>query len=323
MCEHNHQAPAIDFSDLEDKEFWGREMQRKERAEDEAVAKFKMDRDAELAREHYGNDRSQSVTRRFKCLGCGGSGKITVYRRGLGWGQPGEVKPCWKGCGGSGWTKTDPNTLILQRQKRQERKVAEQIAAKNNGKAFLEANPDINEWFARELSMPQPWDLAVSFNDQLMQKGFLSEKQVGVIRNSIARNAAKDAERQAKWAADKPVTGLDLDSVPDGMYAVPGGDTRLKVRIARGKPQGRWAGVIFVDDGAAYGQRQNYGRQLVGKPYQGSIEAELRAIAADPRAAMAAYGHLVGKCGRCGRHLEDAESVAQGIGPVCIQKMGW
>ena len=44
-------------------------------------------------------------------------------------------------------------------------------------------------------------------------------------------------------------------------------------------------------------------------------------ILADPKAAMVAYGKLVGKCGKCGRKLEDADSVAAGIGPVCAA--GW
>lgn len=325
MCQlHDLPRKPVDFSDLEDEAYWNAEMQRKEREEDETVAEYKMRRDSELARQVTGGqDQSRSATRRFKCGGCGGSGYITIYRRGLGWGQRGERKRCWKGCNGTGYTKTDPNTLRLQRQRREEIKREKQIARRQEAAAFREANPDIAGWFDRELSQPQPWELAVSFAQQLSEKGFLSEKQIGVIRNSIARQAAKDAERQAKWAADKPTTGLDLGNVPDGMYAVPGGDTRLKVRIARGKKAGKWAGVIFVDDGAVYGQRQNYGRQLVGQTYRGAIQEELRKIAADPRAAMAAYGHLVGRCGRCGRPLEDEVSVAQGIGPVCIQKMGW
>lgn len=120
-------------------------------------------------------------------------------------------------------------------------------------------------------------------------------------------------------ATKQTVPGPDLRDVPGGTYAVPGGDTRLKVSIRHGK--GKWAGVIFVDDGAAYGSRTNYGRQN-GAAYSGKIVEELTIIAADPEAAAAAYGKLHGTCGLCGRTLEDEASIERGLGPVCAAKFG-
>jgi hypothetical protein len=118
----------------------------------------------------------------------------------------------------------------------------------------------------------------------------------------------------------KVETGLDLSELPSGYYAVPGGDTRLKVRVAHGRLGTRWEGWTFVSDGAEYGQRKRYGSQAPGSTYKGDIEAELRQIVADPREAQAAYGRLTGTCGACGRPLEDETSVAAGIGPVCAEK---
>jgi hypothetical protein len=120
----------------------------------------------------------------------------------------------------------------------------------------------------------------------------------------------------APAAAPAPVDGLDLSKVPAGRYAVPGSDTRLKVLIDQ-PTRGRWAGYTFVKDAAVYGQGQRYGVQRPGQAYGGGIVDALRVIAADPYAASAAYGRLTSTCGVCGRHLEDAESVARGIGPVC------
>lgn len=121
-------------------------------------------------------------------------------------------------------------------------------------------------------------------------------------------------------------TGLDLTSLPSGRYAVPDGDTRLKLRINR-PTSGKWAGFVFVDDGAAYGQRTRYGMQRPGETYRGKLEDQLAAIVADPHAAMAAYGQLVGECGNCSRRLEDETSVALGVGPICRGKLesdyGW
>jgi len=48
-------------------------------------------------------------------------------------------------------------------------------------------------------------------------------------------------------------------------------------------------------------------------------EAILKAIAADPKAALALYGQELGSCGRCGRTLT-SEYRQLGIGPVCIDK---
>lgn len=127
-------------------------------------------------------------------------------------------------------------------------------------------------------------------------------------------------EPQAKPEPAKAQDGLDLTDVPSGYYAVPDGDTRLKVRISHGKEGSKWDGFTFVTDGAAYGQQQRYGMQRPGQNYKGQIEEQLKKIAADPLAASKAYGHLVGRCGRCNTILEDEESVANGIGPICATK---
>jgi Family of unknown function (DUF6011) len=122
--------------------------------------------------------------------------------------------------------------------------------------------------------------------------------------------------------ADRDAHAIDLSAIPAGCYAVPGGDTRLKVKIDK-PTSGRWAGFVFVKDAAVYGQGTRYGMQKPGQTYRGQIEDQLRAILADPMAASAAYGHLTSTCGICGRPLEEEGSVERGIGPVCIKNVGW
>ena len=97
--------------------------------------------------------------------------------------------------------------------------------------------------------------------------------------------------------------------------AVPGGDTRLKLRIKFADD-----GTVYVDDAAEYGMGRNYGRQ-VGAAYTGDVADELAAIVADPAAAIIAYTALVGRCGICSRKLEAEESVEHGIGPRCRAKL--
>jgi hypothetical protein len=314
----------VDFSDLEDKEFWGREMQAKERAEDEAVAAYKHARDTDLdtdtdrlAREITGGHRTnKSTVGRYTCTGCAGRGYITVYRRGGGWGQAGERKKCWKGCGGTGFTKTSPEVRAANKDRRARRKQMKIDQNHALAEQFLEANPKIAAFFEKNKGNPS-WSFPDELREKLFQYGELTPGQIGAIEKCVAR----DEERAAKWAKEnEAIDGLDLRSMHSGYYAVPDGDTRLKVRIDV-VTEGKWAGWVFVKDGAEYGAGQKYGSQRPGATYRGQIVEELMAIADDPTAAMAAYGHLVGRCGMCGRKLEDEKSIERGIGPVCASKL--
>lgn len=130
----------------------------------------------------------------------------------------------------------------------------------------------------------------------------------------------------------KPPCGIDLSSLPEVLdkngkksityFGVPGMDTRLKVLIERPKV-GKWAGYIFVKDGAEYGQGRRYGMQKPGGTYTGDITRELFCIVIDPAAALERYAALTNRCGVCNRTLEQETSVARGIGPVCFEKLGW
>lgn len=138
-----------------------------------------------------------------------------------------------------------------------------------------------------------------------MAKGVLNCYVVEVQRKPLAKR--------------KQPAGIDLSAVPTGNYAIPGGDTRLKVRI-EAPSRGKWQGWIFVKDAAEYGKAKTYGSQRPGHKYQGSIAEALHIIVSNPFEASKAYGKLVGNCGRCGRTLEDEKSVANGIGPICATK---
>ena len=168
------------------------------------------------------------------------------------------------------------------------------------------------EWLSR-----QTWsDFAQSLASQYESKGFLSEKQLAAARKMQAKVEARNNEKALEGQG---IEGLDLSDLPAGLYAVPGGDTRLKVRVNR-PDSGRWEGFIFVDDGAEYGQRQKYGMQAPGRSYNGGIQNQLRAIMEDLQGARERYAEITGRCYACNRKLEDEESVRLGIGPICRSK---
>lgn len=190
----------------------------------------------------------------------------------------------------------------------------DRIDAKN---AWVAEHRDVVDWIFEKESVS-------SFANSLVrqfEQGPLTKGQINKVREILAERTTRAAEQVAAVVRAEPAgSDIDLSKIPEGFYAVPGGDTRLKVCIERPSPPSKWSGFIFVSDGAKYGQQKKYGRQAPGKLYTGDIKDALRAIVADPKAASAAYGKLVGRCGLCGRKLEDEASIARGIGPVCAEK---
>jgi len=246
------------------------------------------------------------------CPKCRGTGRFYSYTGRL-------VGNCLK-CDGSGKTiglKQDAASVKAREQAaaRRDAKKAEAEAAKA---AWREEHADVLNWIARN----DRFEFAISLGEAIAKWGTLTGNQIAAARRCIERETARKAERAAQTATATPVQGLDLSAVPAGRYAVPGGDTRLKVLIKRPK-DGKWAGFTFVSDAAVYGEQTKYGMQAPNKAYRGQIVDALTAIVADPKAAAVAYGHLTSTCSCCGRPLEDEVSVARGIGPVCAEKNGW
>lgn len=161
---------------------------------------------------------------------------------------------------------------------------------------------------------------------KLMETGSMTGPQMAAIqrdldRRAVATRKAANAAQPAAQPTQAPA--LDLAGLPAGCYAVPGGDTRLKVQVDKPAAGKRYHNWIFVKDAAVYGSGREYGRQTPGGRYVGAIVEELRVIASDPKAAAIAYGKLTGTCAMCGKRLENEESVARGIGPSCAKKRGW
>jgi hypothetical protein len=85
----------------------------------------------------------------------------------------------------------------------------------------------------------------------------------------------------------------------------------IKTRTPSGDLPGQYMGKVLG------------GRFLKVRECDAKAEAEILAIAADPKAAAIAYGKQFGKCSVCNRDLTDPESVAAGIGPICAGRYGF
>jgi Family of unknown function (DUF6011) len=171
--------------------------------------------------------------------------------------------------------------------------------------------------FGRLLQMGTPIPEAISN----LVRGFLADETTATFLAAKRGLMTLRSEAGREAAAERAANGLDLTVLPAGKYAVPGGDTRLKVRIDAPK-SGKWDGWVFVKDAAAYGEGKRYGSQRPGATYKGQIEDALRAIVADPTAAMFTYGQITGTCCFCALPLEKAESVRRGYGPTCADNNG-
>lgn len=251
----------------------------------------------------------KSTTRqrvKHACGRCNGTGS---YR---GYGFTGQ---CYR-CHGAGFilraASYEANKAKRERAKlREAAEYAEREIARRqaNIDQFKARHPDLSTW----LIVNANDDFAQSLRESVANYGNLSVAQEACVRRQLGTY-------QAPTTTSPLQSDLDVSSLR-GYYAVPDGETRLKLCVRHPGAQSKYHGWIFVDDGAAYGQRQNYGKQAPGGKYRGKVQEQLRAILADPLAAQMAYGRLTGVCGHCGRTLEDAESVAAGIGPICAGKL--
>jgi hypothetical protein len=275
------------------------------------------------------------------CPKCRGTGTFYSYT-----GRP--VGPCHK-CKGKGKLqfKTSPDARGKARASAQKRKARSQA---ENVEAFKAEFPAEAQWI---ISHSDGNTFADSLRQSVEKYGRLTEKQLAAVRKGMARDDdaaegfkawAAENEEIANWLTTEADNGnefaqeaavrrnldnlhvggeslgLDISSLK-GYYAVPHGDTRLKLCVRKPGKNSRYHGWTFVDDGAAYGNRKTYGKQAPDGLYVGSVQGALKAILEDPKEAQIAYGKLTGVCGVCGRMLEDEESVAAGIGPVCASKM--
>lgn len=142
----------------------------------------------------------------------------------------------------------------------------------------------------------------------------LPDGWLDTISRAKASKAIEKLISMPKVERPQAPTQVQMVTVPAGHYALTI-DDGVKFYRVDCPNEGRWAGRVFVS-------RQASDEHF---PVKNPDErrAILTAIAADPQAASALYGHELGVCGVCGRTLTNEESREIGIGPVCRAKQGW
>lgn len=158
------------------------------------------------------------------------------------------------------------------------------------------------------------FEFMVDMKAALEKNGKLSIGQtkgtLNCLRAQVERDERSKAQAKKATAAKADAPKIDTSAIPAGRYAIEEDGELHFFKVDHGK--GKWDGFTFLSIQASDDEYpiKNRDRKT----------AILQAIGADPRAAMARYGHEIGRCGVCGATLTDADSRARGIGPICNER---
>lgn len=248
---------------------------------------------------------------RHPCFECNGTG---IYK-GVRLHQ--EKDHCFA-CKGKGWFKKSFAGRQKAKQKAHDRK-KRALAAKQ------EAFTDANEGLIDALKEIAGWhQFAGKLIEDFKHYGGLTENQTTAAKASLAKVAAKRAERIAERAAKsgdvsvEAIEKLFATAKSNGLKRPRFITERLKISLA--PATGRNAGAIYVQADGAYAGKIVSGKFLALKEAPADTLDLLRTIAASPVEAATAYGKATGVCACCGRELTDPASISAGIGPVCAEK---
>ena len=251
------------------------------------------------------------------CPKCGGTGAFRAW-------SGRSVGRCFT-CQGKGKLtfKTSPEKRAQARQRTQEVKaeVRDTYKAERAWLGQKLASPGLPEGYAKMLR---------DFQDKLEAGRELTEGQLGVIQRGMARDE-EYASRRAQKAQERQAAAPVVDA------------SRIVEAVQRGKKSGliwvslrfdgiviqeakKHPGVLYVKTGtrdAAYLGKIQDGRFLASRICTPEQQAKIILIASDPAAAAKVYGNLTGSCCVCGRELTNKQSIEEGIGPVCADRVGF
>jgi len=270
-------------------------------------------------------DAAVANARRFeeRCPACRGSGTFVSYSGRV-------VGYCFK-CKGKGKllfkTSSEDRAKAADQRARKADQRAKDIAA--DAAAWAVAFPADHAWIVARAGS---FEFAAAMRDALAKYGSLTERQhAAVTRLQLAdadRKAAQEKETAARNATAQDVNVARIEEAFAAAQAH--GIKRPKTYLGDYKfslapAHGRNAGALYVTstESDAY-----LGKIMGGKFFRvrecGAVqEAEIVAVASDPKEAAIAFGRRTGRCSCCGRELTNHASIDLGIGPICAEKYGW
>lgn len=248
------------------------------------------------------------------CLRCCGRGIVTYGYHNI---RSYECKLC-KGTG-----KVTAQRLKRVEAARKARHTAELNLATKKA-VFAEAHPVVVAWLQSK-SFP----FADSLRGAYDAYGHLSEKQTQAVYNCIAR----DEERRAGFVKVAESRAVDCAAGGSAIReclrsAMDKGLKNPKLRtenlvFSLGKSNSKNPGAVYVvskTDELYLGKITLEGQFVPVKACTDEMKNSFALVANDPLTAAKAYGQKFGICSCCGRELTDAQSVADGIGPICKEK---
>ena len=210
----------------------------------------------------------------------------------------------------------------------------ERIRARNL-QQFDQRHPGAAEWLTT--SAARGFTFAHDMLGKIHRGEALSTNMVAAIERGIIR----DKERAEQRAADafraqelaRPVDSVNLGAVEQAFARAKAAGIKWPKLVLDGfklAPAGansRNAGAIYVTQGAdrdgLYLGRVLGGQFLPSRDCDEATRDGVLQAMADPLASAVAYGKKFGRCAVCMRELSDPESVERGIGPICMERMGW
>lgn len=175
---------------------------------------------------------------------------------------------------------------------------------------FENAHPTFVAWWQDA----QPGSFEHSLRSYVLTHGQLTERQHAAAIGAIERKRA---------APTMDVTQLTHVFA----VALKNGIKRPKMRLggvvfSLGKQNTTHENTIFVND-----KERNYLGRIIASKFQPGQKCDQQLTQAivklgeDPMEAAVAYGRVTGECAICGRRLDNADSIARGVGPICFEKV--
>lgn len=217
----------------------------------------------------------------------------------------------------------------MQKQARQQRETQKLAEA---AQAWQEAHPQ--EWAYMQARRDKGHGYYSYLCGIVLRFGSIFDSKLEGVRQDMRRDAERAAPAQAPAPVARPVVNLEPVEAAfakakaagiqwpklrmGGFVFSPAGENSANagaIYIKTRQPSGDLPGVYM---GKVLG-----GKLFTSRECDKDAEAEILAIAADPKAAAVAYGKKFGKCSVCNRDLTDAASVEAGIGPICAARYGF